>query len=69
MAGFVTTTIGAPFSLVLVNSPVNTASVQLFVNGVRIPAPTGISGTTVTFAGLPYVIDSSDSLVINYVKA
>ena len=69
MAGFVTTTIAAPFTLVLANTPVALGSVQLFVNGVRIPAPTGISGPTVTFAGLAYVIDSSDSLVITYVKA
>jgi hypothetical protein len=69
MAGFVTTTVATPFSLVLANQPVATGSVHLFVNGVRIPAPTTISGTTVTWAGIAYVIDSSDVLTITYVRA
>ena len=69
MAGFIATTPATPFSLTLANSPVATGSVHLFVNGVRIPAPTGIAGNVVTWAGIAYAIDSSDVLTIAYVRA
>ena len=69
MAGFVTKAAALPFTLTLANAPVALGSVHLFVNGVRIPAPTSMTGVEVTWAGIAYQIDSSDALIITYVKA
>ena len=69
MAGFVATTPATPFSLTLANAPVSLGSIHLFVNGVRIPAPTSMTGAAVTWAGIAYAIDSSDALIITYAKA